>query len=76
MLAFPEVCGDLVEVGCEALLIVFGALITIFAAWRYDRVNRQIEAGLVKTDRAMVWILTTLIAILSATAVVYMLMRS
>src|SRR5438552_19105546 len=32
-------------------LVVFGALVTILAAWRYDRVNRQIEAGMVKTDR-------------------------
>ena len=58
------------------VLVVFGAVITVLAAWRYDRVNRQIEAGLVKTDRGMVWIVTLLIAILSAAAVVYMLIRS
>jgi|SRR5215471_6511173 len=54
-------------------LVVFGALVTILAAWRYDRVNRQIEAGMVKTDRGMVWIVTLLITILSAAAVLYML---
>ena len=55
-------------------LVVFGAVVTILAAWRYDRVNRQIEAGMVKTDRGMVWIVTLLITLLSAAAVAYMLM--
>ena len=56
------------------VLIVFGALVTVFAALRYDQVNRQIEAGLVKTDRGLVWIVTLLICLLSAAAVVYMAM--
>jgi putative membrane protein len=54
-------------------LIVFGAVVTVLAAWRYDRVNRQIEEGIVKTDRGLVWIVTLLIALLSAAAVIYML---
>ena len=33
------------------VLVVFGALVTLLAAWRYDRVNREIEAGCVKTDQ-------------------------
>lgn len=56
------------------VLIVFGALVTVLAALRYDQVNRQIEAGLVKPDRALVWIVTLIIAALSAGAVVYMVM--
>ena len=28
-------------------LAIFGALVTMLAAWRYDAVNREIEAGLV-----------------------------
>ena len=55
-------------------LIILGAVVTVLAAWRYDRVNRQIEEGSVKTDRGLVWIVTLLIALLSAAAVVYMLM--
>jgi len=55
-------------------LIIFGAVVTVLAAWRYDRVNRQIEQGIVKTDRGLVWIVTLLIALLAAAAVVYMLM--
>jgi len=55
-------------------LIILGAVVTVLAAWRYDRVNRQIEEGIVKTDRGLVWIVTLLIALLSAAAVVYMLL--
>jgi len=54
-------------------LVAFGALVTILAAWRYDRVNRQIETGMVKTDRGMVWIVTLIITLLSVGAVAYML---
>ena len=57
------------------VLIVFGALVTVLAAFRYDQVNRQIEAGLVKTDRGLVWIVTLIIGALSAAAVVYMVMQ-
>src|SRR6184192_417096 len=32
------------------VLVVFGALVTVLAAVRYDQVNRQIEAGVVKAD--------------------------
>lgn len=55
------------------VLVVFGALVTLLAAWRYDRVNRQIEAGCVKTDRALVWFIALAITLLSAAAVAYML---
>ena len=55
------------------VLVVFGALVTLLAAWRYDKVNREIEAGYVKTDRALVWFIALAIALLSALAVAYML---
>ncbi len=54
-------------------LVVFGTLVTVLAAWRYDKVNRQIEAGVVKTDRALVWFVTLAIVLLSAAAAAYML---
>ena len=54
-------------------LVVFGTIVTVLAAWRYDRVNRQIEAGVVKTDRALVWFVTLAIVLLSAAAIAYML---
>jgi putative membrane protein len=54
-------------------LVVFGALLTLLAAWRYDAVNREIESGLVKTDRALVWFVALGVALLSAALIVYML---
>src|SRR5712691_6590933 len=45
-------------------LIIFGSVITLLAAWRYDAVNREIEAGLVKTDRALVWFVATAVTVL------------
>ena len=54
-------------------LVVFGTVVTVLAAWRYDKVNRQIEAGVVKTDRALVWFVTLAIVLLSAAAIAYML---
>ena len=56
-------------------LVVFGTLVTVLAAWRYDKVNRQIEAGVVKTDRALVWFVTLAIVLLSAAAIAYMIVE-
>ena len=52
-------------------LVIFGALLTLLAAWRYDAVNRQIEAGLVKTDRALVWSVTIAITLVSGVLTIY-----
>ncbi len=57
------------------VLVVFGALVTALAAVRYDQVNRQIEAGVVKADRGLVWIVTLVIFLFSAGAVAYMVME-
>ena len=54
-------------------LVVLGALLTLLAAWRYDAVNREIESGLVKTDRALVWLVTLAVALLASALIVYML---
>jgi putative membrane protein len=53
-------------------LVIFGAIVAILAAWRYDAVNRQIETGLVKTDRALVWFVAVVIILMSIALVVYM----
>jgi len=55
-------------------LVLFGALLTLLAAWRYDAVNRQIEAGLVKTDRGLVWFVAVAITVVSAALIIYMLL--
>jgi|SRR5438552_4529825 len=52
-------------------LVIFGALLILLAAWRYDAVNREIEAGLVKTDRALVWSVTIAITLVSAALTIY-----
>jgi putative membrane protein len=57
-------------------LVTFGALLTLLAAWRYDAVNRQIEAGLVKTDRGLVWFVAISITVISAALIAYMIMTS
>jgi len=54
-------------------LMGFGALLTVLAAWRYEAVNRQIEAGLVQTDRALVWFVTVAITLISVALVIYMI---
>jgi putative membrane protein len=56
-------------------LMGFGALLTLLAAWRYDAVNRQIEVGLVKTDRAAVWLLAVAVTLLSIALIVYMIIN-
>jgi putative membrane protein len=53
-------------------LMIFGSLITLLAAWRYDAVNREIEAGLVKTDRALVWLVAIAVTGLSIALIIYM----
>jgi len=57
-------------------LVSVGASITLLAAWRYDAVNRQIEAGLVKTDRGLVWFVAIAITVVSAALIVYMTVMS
>ena len=53
-------------------LMGFGALLTVLAAWRYAAVNRQIETGCVKTDRALVWFVAVFVTIISVALIVYM----
>jgi putative membrane protein len=52
-------------------LVGFGAVLTLLAAWRYDAVNREIETGLVKTDRLLVWFVAVAIAVISGALIVY-----
>jgi putative membrane protein len=55
-------------------LVIFGALLSLLAAWRYDAVNREIEAGRVKTDRALVWTVTIAITLISGVLILYIVM--
>jgi putative membrane protein len=57
-------------------LMGLGALLTALAAWHYDAVNRQIEAGVVKTDRLLVWFLALAVTLISVALIIYMLSDS
>src|SRR5262249_23240751 len=57
-------------------LVGLGALLTFLAAWRYDAVNREIEAGLVKTDRALVWFVAVFITVIAGALIFYMAMAT
>ena len=52
-------------------LVSLSALLTLLAAWRYDAVNRQIESGMVTTDRALVWFVATVMAVLAIGVIAY-----
>lgn len=67
----PSLTAKLLPVGVG--LVIFGALAGVLAAWRYDVVNRQIEAGLVKTDRGLVWFVAIVVIVMSIALVIYML---
>lgn len=45
-------------------LVAFGIVIIILAAWRYNQVFWQIEAGAYKPSRLAIWILTSIITLL------------
>src|SRR5205807_1394814 len=55
-------------------LVGFGALLTLLAAWCYDAVNREIEGGFVKTDRALIWFVAFAITLLAVALIVYLLL--
>jgi len=57
-------------------LIIFGSVVTLLAAWRYDAVNREIEAGFVKTDRVLVWFVATAVTVLSIALIIYIFLGS
>jgi uncharacterized membrane protein YidH (DUF202 family) len=57
-------------------MVAFGALLTVLAGWRYHLVNRAIESGQVKDDRALVWFVTALIVVLSVALIGFMLLAN
>ena len=45
--------------------MVFGACLSVLAAWRYHAVNRQIEEDRVSADRGLIVLVTVLVALLA-----------
>jgi putative membrane protein len=54
------------------VMIGFGALLTLVAAWRYHVVNRAIERGEIKSDPRMVSLVTIVVVISAIGLIVYM----
>ena len=55
-----------------AIIISFGALLTVLAGWRYHVVNRAIERGEIEGDPRMVVIITVGVAVLALAIITYM----
>jgi inner membrane protein YidH len=54
------------------VMIGFGALMTLVAAWRYHVVNRAIERGEIKSDPRMVSLVTIAVVISAIALIIYM----
>jgi inner membrane protein YidH len=57
-------------------MMVFGGLLAVLAAWRYHVVNRDIERGKVRADRALVILVTVMVALLSGAMIVFALLTA
>ncbi|MEO8743462.1 MAG: DUF202 domain-containing protein [Lysobacteraceae bacterium] len=54
-------------------MIAMGGLLSVFAAWRYHVVNRQIEQGSVRADRGMVILVVVMVVSLAMVFILYFL---
>lgn len=56
-------------------LVVFGILTVALAAWRYNRVFRQIEQGNYRPNRLLVWFLTGAVMLLGTLSIPLVIWR-
>jgi putative membrane protein len=56
------------------VMIGFGALLTLLAAWRYHVVNRAIECGEIKSDPRMVSLVTVVVVVSAIGLIIYMVL--
>jgi putative membrane protein len=63
--------GSSIPIGI--VMMLFGGLLVVLAAWRYHVVNRQIERGEVKADRGLIVLITLLVLVLSLLMTAYLL---
>jgi len=54
------------------IMMTFGAVLGLLAAWRYHVVNRGIERGVVSADRWLVVLVTTIVVVLTAAMIAYL----
>ena len=55
-------------------MMIFGALLSMLAAWRYHVVNRDIERGKVRADSGLVILVTVGVALLSGAMIAFALL--
>ncbi len=70
----PEPFGPSLPIGI--VMMAFGGILAVLAAWRYHRVNRDIEMGEVKADRGLVLLVTAGVALLCLAMIVYMVLAA
>lgn len=56
------------------IMIGFGAMLTLIAAWRYHVVNRAIERGQIKSDPRMVFLVTVVVVVSAIGLIIYMML--
>jgi putative membrane protein len=54
------------------IMIGFGGLLTLIAAWRYHVVNRAIERGEIKSDPRLVFLVTVVVVVSAIGLIIYM----
>jgi putative membrane protein len=57
-------------------MIGAGALITVFAAWRYHVINRTIRRGEIQADPQMVTAITVIVLLAAVAVIAYMLVSA
>ncbi len=53
-------------------MMVLGGILALLAAYRYRIVNRSIDRGLVRPDRALIYLITVSVVVLAAAMALYM----
>jgi inner membrane protein YidH len=66
----PLATGTSLWIG--SVMMAFGGLLAVLAAWRYHVVNRAIEKGRVSSDRGLVVLVTVAVFLLAAVMILYM----
>jgi len=56
------------------IMIGFGGLLTLIAAWRYHVVNRAIERGEIKSDPRLVFLVTVVVVVSAIGLIIYMML--
>ena len=56
-------------------LVVFGVVVIVLAAWRYNQIFWQIEQGNYRPNRLLVWLLAGVVAVLGTLSIPLVLWR-